>query len=87
MRWSGGIGHACKFAGVVAFALVLAACSRHGQPREYGLGATDSVASPRRAQGFCVHCGVPASRSHNAEGEALPQFLGRNLGANDHDIG
>jgi hypothetical protein len=27
--------------------------------------------------------GAPASRSHNAEGEALPQFLGRNLDANN----
>jgi hypothetical protein len=32
--------------------------------------------------------GVPASISHEAEGEALPQFLGRSLGANNlHDIG
>ena len=57
MRWSGGIGRACKFAGVVAFALVLAACSRHGQPREYGLGATDAVASPGSPQEFAVNVG------------------------------
>ena len=56
MRWSGGIGHACKFAGVVACALVLAACSRQ-QPREYGLGATDSVASPGSPQEFAVNVG------------------------------
>lgn len=56
MRWSGGIGHACKFAGVVAFALVLAACSRQ-QPREYGLGATDAVASPGSPQEFAVNVG------------------------------
>ena len=34
--------------------------------------------------------GVRASKSHNAKGEALPQFLGRSLDANnllDHDIG
>jgi hypothetical protein len=56
MRWSGGIGHACKFAGVVACALVLAACSRQGQPREYGLGATDLW--PRRARReFAVNVG------------------------------
>jgi peptidoglycan-associated lipoprotein len=56
MRWSGGIGHACKIAGVVALALVLAACSRQ-QPKEYGLGATDSVASPGSPQEFAVNVG------------------------------
>lgn len=56
MRWSGGIGYACKIAGVVALALVLAACSRQ-QPKEYGLGATDSVASPGSPQEFAVNVG------------------------------
>ena len=38
MRWSGGIDRACKLAGVVAIAFVLAACSRHNPTKEYGLG-------------------------------------------------
>jgi peptidoglycan-associated lipoprotein len=57
MRWSGGIDHACKIAGVVLLALVLAACSRHGQPKEYGLGSTGSVASPGSPQEFAVNVG------------------------------
>jgi len=57
MRWSGGIDHACKIAGVLLLALVLAACSRHGQPKEYGLGSTGSVASPGSPQEFAVNVG------------------------------
>jgi peptidoglycan-associated lipoprotein len=57
MRWSGGIDHACKVAGVLLLALVLAACSRHGQPKEYGLGSTGSVASPGSPQEFAVNVG------------------------------
>jgi peptidoglycan-associated lipoprotein len=57
MRSSGGIDHACKIAGVVLLALVLAACSRHGQPKEYGLGSTGSVASPGSPQEFAVNVG------------------------------
>ena len=57
MRWSGGIEHACKIAGVLLLALVLAACSRHGQPKEYGLGSTGSVASPGSPQEFAVNVG------------------------------
>ncbi|MBK5199090.1 MAG: peptidoglycan-associated lipoprotein Pal [Methyloceanibacter sp.] len=57
MRLSGGINHACKFAGVLVFALLLAACGRHGQPREYGLGSTGSVASPGSPQEFAVNVG------------------------------
>ncbi len=57
MRWSGGIDRACKFAGVVAFALVLAACAKHGQPREYGLGSTGGVAAPGSPQEFAANVG------------------------------
>jgi peptidoglycan-associated lipoprotein len=57
MRWSGGIDHACKFAGVLVLALLLAACGRHGQPQEYGLGNTGSVASPGSPQEFAVNVG------------------------------
>jgi peptidoglycan-associated lipoprotein len=50
--------HACKLAGVVVFALVLAACSRpHGQPQEYGLGTTGSLATPGSPQEFAVNVG------------------------------
>ncbi|MBC8013904.1 MAG: peptidoglycan-associated lipoprotein Pal [Methyloceanibacter sp.] len=56
MRWSGGIGLACKFAGVVAFALVLAACSRHGQPKQYGLGG-EGPATPGTERDFAVNVG------------------------------
>ena len=57
MRWSGGVGHACKVAGVVAIALLMAACARHGEPREYGIGTTGSVAAPGSPQEFAVNVG------------------------------
>jgi peptidoglycan-associated lipoprotein len=57
MRLSGGIGRVCKFAGVVAIALLMAACARHGEPREYGIGSTGSVASPGSPQEFAVNVG------------------------------
>jgi peptidoglycan-associated lipoprotein len=56
MRWSGGIGRVCKFAGVVAIALVLAACSRQGQPRQYGLGG-EGPATPGTERDFSVNVG------------------------------
>jgi peptidoglycan-associated lipoprotein len=56
MRWSGGIDRACKFAGVVAFALVLAACSKHGQPKQYGLGG-EGPATPGTERDFAVNVG------------------------------
>src|SRR4051794_23822336 len=57
MRWSGGIDRACKFAGVFVVAVLLAACARHGQPREYGIGSTGSVATPGSPQEFAVNVG------------------------------
>ena len=57
MRWNGGIDHACTFAGVLVSALLLAACGRHGQPQEYGLGSTGSVAAPGSPQEFAVNVG------------------------------
>jgi peptidoglycan-associated lipoprotein len=57
MRWSGGVGHVCKFAVVVAIALLMAACARHGEPKEYGIGSTGSVASPGSLQEFAVNVG------------------------------
>lgn len=57
MRWNGGVGHACKVAGVVAIALLMAACARHGEPKEYGIGTTGSVAAPGSPQEFAVNVG------------------------------
>ena len=57
MRSSGGVGLACKVAGVVAIALLMAACARHGEPREYGIGTTGSVAAPGSPQEFAVNVG------------------------------
>jgi peptidoglycan-associated lipoprotein len=57
MRSSGGIGHVCKFAGVVAIALLMAACGRHGEPKEYGIGTTGSIAAPGSPQEFAVNVG------------------------------
>ena len=56
MRWSGGVGRACKFVGVVAIALVLAACSRQAQPRQYGLGGEGPV-TPGTERDFAVNVG------------------------------
>jgi peptidoglycan-associated lipoprotein len=56
MRWSGGVGRACRFAGVVAIALVLAACSRQAQPRQYGLGGEGPV-TPGTERDFAVNVG------------------------------
>ena len=57
MRSSGGIGYVCKFAGVVAIALLMAACGRHGEPKEYGIGTTGSIAAPGSPQEFAVNVG------------------------------
>jgi peptidoglycan-associated lipoprotein len=56
MRWNGGVGRVCKFAGVVAIALVLAACSRQGQPNQYGLGGV-GPATPGTERDFSVNVG------------------------------
>jgi peptidoglycan-associated lipoprotein len=57
MRSSGGIHQACRLAGVVAIAVLMAACARHGTPQEYGLGSTGSVATPGSPQEFAVNVG------------------------------
>lgn len=56
MRWSEGIGRAGKIAGVVLMALVLAACSRQGQPKQYGLGG-EGPATPGTERDFAVNVG------------------------------
>src|SRR6185369_200579 len=57
MRSSGGVSHACKVAGVVAIALLMAACARHGEPKEYGIGTTGSLVAPGSPQEFAVNVG------------------------------
>ena len=56
MRLSGGVNRACKFAGVLAVALVLAACSRQLPPKQYGLGG-EGPAEPGTSQDFAVNVG------------------------------
>ena len=56
MRWSSGVGRACKFAGIVALAIVVAACSRQAQPRQYGLGG-EGPATPGTQRDFAVNVG------------------------------
>jgi peptidoglycan-associated lipoprotein len=56
MRFSGGVNRACKFAGVLAVALVLAACSRQMAPKQYGLGG-EGPAEPGSSQDFAVNVG------------------------------
>jgi peptidoglycan-associated lipoprotein len=56
MRLSGGVNRACRLAGVLAVALILAACARHGQPKEYGVGG-EGPATPGTSQDFAVNVG------------------------------
>ncbi|HWM31229.1 MAG TPA: peptidoglycan-associated lipoprotein Pal [Methyloceanibacter sp.] len=56
MRLRSGVGYACKFAGVVLIALVFAACSRQGDPKQYGLGG-EGPATPGSARDFAVNVG------------------------------
>ena len=56
MRLSPAVGRAGKFLGVVAFAIVLAACSRQTQPKQYGLGG-EGPATPGTERDFAVNVG------------------------------
>jgi peptidoglycan-associated lipoprotein len=56
MRWSRGIGYACRFAGVVAIAIVLAACSGQQPPKQLGLGG-NGPATPGSERDFAVNVG------------------------------
>jgi peptidoglycan-associated lipoprotein len=56
MRLRGGVTRACKLAGVIAIALVLAACARHGLPKEYGVGGEGPV-EPGTSRDFAVNVG------------------------------
>ena len=56
MRWSPAVGRAGKVLSVVAFAIVLAACSRQTQPKQYGLGG-EGPATPGTERDFAVNVG------------------------------
>ena len=55
MQWRNGA--ACKFAGVLVFAVLLAACSRQQMPpKEYGVGGEGPIA-PGTSRDFAVNVG------------------------------
>jgi peptidoglycan-associated lipoprotein len=56
MLRSGGFGRVCKIAGVLVIALALAACSRQGQSKQYGLGGEGPV-TPGTERDFAVNVG------------------------------
>ena len=56
MRSSSGVSRACKIAGVLAVALVLAACARQAQPQQYGVGG-EAPAEPGTSRDFAVNVG------------------------------
>ncbi|MBM3543398.1 MAG: peptidoglycan-associated lipoprotein Pal [Alphaproteobacteria bacterium] len=56
MRAKARIGYACRLAGVVLAALLIAACSRETQPHQYGLGG-EGPAAPGSARDFAVNVG------------------------------
>ena len=56
MRFRSEFGRACKLAGVLAIAVALAACARHSQPQEYGVGSIGSAA-PGSPQDFASNVG------------------------------
>ena len=57
MRSSHGISQACKFAGVLVFAILLAACSKEQlPPKQYGVGGEGPIA-PGTSRDFAVNVG------------------------------
>src|SRR6476659_8416796 len=81
MGLSGGVRRACGIAGVLAVAIVLAACAKSQlPPKEYGVGSVDSAA-PGTAQDFTsnvgdlVHFEVDSS-SLTGEAEGILQKQG-----------
>jgi len=57
MRSSHGISQACKFAGVLVFAILLAACSKEQLPsKQYGVGGEGPIA-PGTSRDFAVNVG------------------------------
>jgi peptidoglycan-associated lipoprotein len=53
---SSWVNRACKLAGVVAVALALAACAKHQQAKEYGVGGEGPV-TPGTSRDFAVNVG------------------------------
>lgn len=56
MWLSGGVDRAWRIAGVMIIALLLAACSRQLEPKQYGLGG-EEPATPGTARDFSVNVG------------------------------
>ena len=57
MGLNGGVNRVCRIAGVLAVAIILAACSRNQlPPKEYGVGSVDG-ATPGTAQDFTSNVG------------------------------
>ena len=56
MRSSSLFRRAGKIAGVVALAILMAACSRQAQPKQYGLGG-EGLATPGTERDFAVNVG------------------------------
>ena len=56
MRSSSLFRRAGKIAGVVALAILMAACSRQAQPKQYGLGG-EGPATPGTERDFAVNVG------------------------------
>jgi peptidoglycan-associated lipoprotein len=57
MRSSHAISQACKFAGVLVFAILLAACSKEQlPPKQYGVGGEGPIA-PGTSRDFAVNVG------------------------------
>jgi peptidoglycan-associated lipoprotein len=53
---SSWVNRACKLAGVLAVALALAACAKHQQAKEYGVGG-EGPATPGSSRDFAVNVG------------------------------
>jgi peptidoglycan-associated lipoprotein len=57
MRWNNGVSHACKIAGVLIMAVLLAACAKEQlPPKQYGLGGEGPIA-PGTSRDFAVNVG------------------------------
>ena len=56
MRWSGGVDHACKIAGVLVIAIAARSLLAQNPPREYGLGGEGPVTRQARRRRFRRQC-------------------------------
>ncbi|MGB3023093.1 MAG: peptidoglycan-associated lipoprotein Pal [Methyloceanibacter sp.] len=53
---SSRVNRACRLAGILAVALILAACAKHQQPKEYGVGGEGPI-TPGTSRDFAVNVG------------------------------